>query len=153
MCGNACSVRGCARMGKSKSPIVSCLFWSGLDCVSLSGHISGAAPGLVPSCIPEQLLRWGSGWEGAGMQEKGGQGLTGSGNRAELRNKCLSEFCKFLHFGKQEGHCAPCLSRSDHPWPPAHLPRGRCNTELVSISSPMDAVTGRRCWSVEEGMI
>lgn len=157
MCGNACSVRGCARMGKSQSPIVCCLFLSGLNCVSLSGHISGAAPCLVPSCIPDQLLRWSSAWEYAGMQEKGGQGLIGSGNRAELRNRCLSkwlsEFCKFLHFAKQEGHCAPCLPHSDHAWPPAHLPRGRCNTELAGISSPMDAVTGRRCWSVEQGMI
>lgn len=83
--------------------------------MSLSGHILGAAPGLVPSCIPEQLLRWGSGWEGAGMQEKGG--LIGS-NRAELRNRYLSkwpsEFCKFLHFGKQEGHCALPATQTMH---------------------------------------
>lgn len=54
------------------------------------------------------------------MQEK--EGLIGSANRAELRNrylsKWLSEYRKFLHFGKQEGHCAlpamltPCMSPS-----------------------------------------
>lgn len=62
------------------------------------------------------------------MQEKGGRGLIDSGNKAELRNsylpKWLSEICKFLHFGKQEGHCAPCLLHSDHARPPARLPGG-----------------------------
>lgn len=52
--------------------------------MSLSGHILGAAPGLIPSCIPEQLLRWGYGQEGAGVQEKGR--LIDSGNSPELMN-------------------------------------------------------------------
>lgn len=71
--------------------------------MSLSGHILGAAPGVVPSCIPEHLPVQGGGWEGAGMQEKGG--LHGNGNRAEPRSRYLSKWLS-EHFGKQEGHCA-----------------------------------------------